>query len=74
MNKHTDLSAGQTTQQGGFKNRMEENNITIGAATYVISRHFNSEHQVTRRKLLCDLIAQKMESTESVDPRGSHGV
>ena len=69
-----DLSTEQTTQQGGSFNSMERNDITIGAATYVISRHFNSEHQVTRRKLLCDLIAQKMESTESVDPRDSHGV
>ena len=51
---------------------MEENTITIGVATYTISRYFG--HQTTKQNLLCSLIAQKLDDGKSVDPGDTHGV
>lgn len=68
------LSAGYDTQQGGDHGTME-GSITLGSATYAVSRHFSTEdHAASKRELLRSLLIQKMERQACVDREGSHGV
>ena len=62
--KNISPADGKTIRKEGY---VMENLVTIEAATYVVTHHFSAGDQ-KKQDLLLDLLCQKLEEGERVDP------